>query len=94
MTRIFATAALAAAAILAAVTAGTPAEAGKRGSTWSEVNVEVPGPTKGYSGFVSFGGAKSAYCDYQRHPNRQCSIDSRGRESCRIVSWTLKQSCS
>lgn len=94
MTRMFASAALAA-AVLAAVTAGGPAEAGKRGSSnWSEVNVEVPGPTKGYSGFVSFGGAKSAYCDYQRHPNRQCSIDSRGRESCRIVSWTLKQSCS
>lgn len=94
MTRMLSTATLAAAAILAAAVAGSPAEAKKGGSTWSEVSVELPGPTKGYSGFYSFGGAKSAYCDYQRHPNRQCTVDSRGRETCRIVSWTLKQSCS
>jgi hypothetical protein len=83
---------LAGAGVLAAP--GLPAEARSRGDTnWSSVSIETQGPTRGYSGFLRIG-PRNYYCDYQRIPNRQCTIDGRGNERCRIVSWTLKQSCS
>lgn len=52
---------------------------------------EHAGPVRGYSGFAGFG-ARRYYCDYQRHPNRKCTVVN-GRERCRIVSWTLVQTC-
>ena len=42
----------------------------------------------GYSGHSG-----NYYCDYQRLPQRKCSIDKNGNESCRIVGWTLREMC-
>jgi hypothetical protein len=42
----------------------------------------------GYSGHSG-----NYYCDYQRLPNRKCSINANGTESCRIVGWTLREMC-
>ena len=50
------------------------------------------GPQRGYSGWTGIG-THQLYCDYQRVPNRSCTIDRSGRERCRITSWTLKQFC-
>lgn len=78
---------------LAAMTAvPTAAEAqfdwGRRERQWT---IETPGPTRGYSGFVS---PRNYYCDYVRYPNRRCTVDARGRERCRITSWRMVQRCS
>lgn len=45
-------------------------------------------PMHGYSGHSG-----NYYCDYQRLPQRKCSIDKNGNESCRIVGWTLREMC-
>ena len=44
---------------------------------------------RGYEGYV----APNYYCSYKRYPNRDCSVDRRGKERCRIVSWRLEQTC-
>ena len=31
--------------------------------------------------------------DYQRLPDRRCTVNSSGRESCKIVGWTLREMC-
>ena len=80
---------------LVPILASTSAEAqkGRRsGSTYEEVQIETPGPVKGYSG-SPVGAGVSVYCDYQRIPNRQCTIGLDGSERCKVVSWTLKQYC-
>ncbi len=59
-----------------------------RGTHVIEKHFETRGPVKGYSGF-----AGRYYCDYQRVPTRKCIITASGHESCKIVSWTLKQAC-
>ncbi len=69
------------------------AEARRGGPSVIEQSYIVPGPYKGYSGFVPSGGPRSYYCDYQRIPNRQCTVGRDGREKCKIVNWTLKQAC-
>ncbi len=74
-------------ALAALLTAGV-AEARRGYHYWSS---EHAGPVRGYSGFAGFG-ARRYYCDYQRHPNRKCTVVN-GRERCRIVSWTLVQTC-
>lgn len=45
-------------------------------------------PMHGYSGRSG-----SYYCDYQRLPNRRCTINANGTESCKIVGWTLREMC-
>jgi hypothetical protein len=45
-------------------------------------------PMHGYSGQSG-----SYYCDYQRLPNRKCFVNASGTESCKIVSWTLREMC-
>jgi hypothetical protein len=45
-------------------------------------------PMHGYSGHSG-----NYFCDYQRLPNRKCTINSNGTESCRIVGWTLREMC-
>lgn len=45
-------------------------------------------PMHGYSGQ-----AGGYYCDYQRLPNRKCVVNANGAESCKIVSWTLREMC-
>jgi hypothetical protein len=76
------------------VVASTSAEAQRRrgGSTFEEAQIETQGPVKGYSG-SPVGAGISVYCDYQRIPNRQCTIGKNGQEQCKVVSWTLKQYC-
>ncbi len=55
-----------------------------------EWRYETKKPVRGYEGFP----APGVYCSYRREPNRVCEYDKRGRERCRIKSWTLVQSCS
>lgn len=82
-------AAVAAAALFAQVAAPDVAHAGRgRGKHIIEQHYVMDGPGKGFSGF-----AAGYYCDYQRIPNRQCVVTPSGRESCKIVNWTLKQVC-
>mgnify|MGYP000861050411 CR=1 FL=1 len=81
-------AALAVAAFGAGIAASSPAEARRGYYSWTS---EHAGPVRGYSGFAGFG-ARRYYCDYQRHPNRECTV-SGGKKRCRIVSWTLRQHC-
>jgi hypothetical protein len=45
-------------------------------------------PMHGYSGHSG-----NYYCDYQRLPNRVCVPTADGRETCRIVGWTLREMC-
>ena len=78
-----ATAAIAAAALVT----GSPAEA--RGSKEFFVqDYKFDKPMHGYSGHSG-----NYYCDYQRLPDRKCTVDSSGHESCVIVGWTLRQMC-
>lgn len=44
-------------------------------------------PMHGYSGR-----AGEFYCDYVRLPERRCTLTSSG-ERCRVVGWTLRQTC-
>lgn len=46
-------------------------------------------PMRGYEGFLF----PDHYCSYKRYPRRACSTDKRGRERCRVVGWTLQQTC-
>jgi len=79
----------AAAVLLAQVAVPGVAEAKRgHGTRVIEKHFETPGPVEGYSGF-----AGSYYCDYQRIPNRKCVVTASRQESCKIVSWTLKQAC-
>ena len=57
---------------------------------YEEWRSESKRPRRGYEGFP----APGVYCSYRREPNRVCTTDKRGREKCRIKSWTLVQSCS
>lgn len=84
------TMALAAAAVLITQVPLTGLAHAKKshGTRLIEKHFETPGPLKGYSGF-----AGGYYCNYQRVPNRQCTTTASGAESCKIVSWTLKQAC-
>lgn len=44
-------------------------------------------PMHGYSGR-----AGNYYCDYVRLPERKCMV-SAGMERCKVVGWTLRQTC-
>ena len=68
---------------------GSAAEAGGRGREVFVQDYTFDKPTHGYSGHAGGG----YYCDYQRLPNRKCTVDKSGNESCRIVSWTLREMC-
>ena len=57
---------------------------------YDEQRFETKRPQRGYEGFP----APGVYCSYRREPNRVCTYDKRGRQKCRIKSWTLVQSCS
>jgi hypothetical protein len=49
---------------------------------------ETGRPVRGYEGFLF----PDYYCSYKRYPKRVCS-DWGGRGSCRVVGWTLEQTC-
>jgi len=76
-------------ALLASFATYDPAEARRsRGKDVIEKHYITDRPVRGFSGF-----AGGYYCDYRRVPNRQCTVLADGRESCRIVNWTLTQAC-
>jgi hypothetical protein len=56
---------------------------------YEEWQYETKRPQRGYEGFP----APGIYCSYRRIPNRVCTVDKRGREVCRVKSWTIQQSC-
>ena len=67
----------------------TPADANGASRGYYSQDFEFDGPKHGYEGQAPAG---AAYCSYQRIPNRQC-IWVNGKEKCKIVSWTLRQTC-
>lgn len=71
---------------LAALTGATGAEA-RGGKPHFVQDYQFSKPMHGYSGRSG-----EFYCDYVRLPNRKCVV-SGGRESCKVVSWTLRQTC-
>lgn len=80
--------AIAAAALAATFLASNSADA--RGSRQYFVqNYTLDKPLHGFSGR----GTGGYVCDYQRHPNRVCTMDRLGREKCVIKNWTLRQHC-
>jgi hypothetical protein len=66
---------------------GSPAEA-RGGKDVYVQTYQFSKPMHGYSGHSG-----NYYCDYQRIPNRKCSVDGSGHERCKIVSWTLREMC-
>lgn len=64
------------------------AEAGGRGKEVFVQEYKFDKPMHGYSGHSG-----SYYCDYQRVPERKCSVDRSGNEHCSIVGWKLRQMC-
>lgn len=49
---------------------------------------ETGRPVRGYEGFLF----PDYYCSYKRYSKRVCS-NRGGRETCRVVGWTLEQTC-
>jgi hypothetical protein len=88
MTSIRNTFVIAAALTTAALFSGSAAYAGGGGKEVFIQDYTFDKPMHGYSG--QSGGY---YCDYQRLPNRKCVVNANGTESCKIVSWTLRQMC-
>jgi hypothetical protein len=68
----------------------TTGDAEARGRKFEQWTYESDRPLKGYEGFLYPG----YYCSYRRFPVRTCVYDKRGRESCKITSWRMEQSCS
>ena len=71
---------------------GAQAGADRPAST-TNGNDKHRGPEHGYSGWVPGAGRRGLYCDYQRIPNRECTVSASGNRRCRATSWTLKQYC-
>ncbi len=86
--KTFALAAAVAAVSASALLAGSPAEAGGRGKEIFVQDYNFDRPMHGYSGHSG-----AYFCDYQRLPQRKCSINKNGTESCQIVGWTLREMC-
>ncbi len=73
----------------AALIPGSAALAGGKGKDVFVQDYTFAKPMHGFSGHAAGG----YYCDYQRLPNRKCSVDKGGNERCVIVSWTLREMC-
>lgn len=90
MTRIFNTALLAGALVaLSAATLATPADARGGARTWISQDYQFDKPMHGFQGRAAGG----YYCSYQRLPNRVCTYDGKGGETCKVKGWTLRQFC-
>jgi hypothetical protein len=76
------------AAALTTILAATSAHAGGGAKEVFVQDYQFAKPMHGYSGHSG-----NYYCDYQRLPNRKCTITANGTESCRIVGWTLREMC-
>ena len=59
--------------------------AGGRGKDFYVEEYQFKKPMNGYTGRQG-----NYWCDYVKVPNRKC--DSKGN-NCKIVSWTLRQTC-
>ena len=81
--------AIAALAFVVPLFAAGAAEARRGVKPYYWETYETRGPVRGYEGYV----APNYYCSYKRYPNRDCSVDARGRERCRVVGWRLEQTC-
>ena len=81
------------AALVLGVTASTmlvsdEAEARRGGKGYFVQQYDVDRPLHGYEGHVRPG----YYCSYKRFPKRVCKWNG-VKENCKIVGWTLEQSC-
>lgn len=70
------------------VTDEAEAKRGGRGHYVQQYDVDRP--LHGYEGHTFRG----YYCSYKRLPKRVCTPTGYGSEKCKIVGWTLEQSCS
>ena len=86
MTRSILNTALALAAVLVPLSMTASAEAGGRGKDYFVQDYQFKQPMNGFSGHQG-----NYYCDFMKLPNRKC--DANGN-NCKIVSWTLRQTCS
>ena len=92
MTKIFSTALIAGALIAigaASLATPTPAEARGGGRQFISQDYQFDKPMHGFQGRAAGG----YYCSYQRLPNRVCTFDAAGNESCKVKGWTLRQYC-
>ncbi len=80
------TAGLTLAAVAATVSLVGAAEAGGRGKDMFVEDYNFKKPMNGFTGHQG-----NYWCDYVKLPNRKC--DANGN-NCKIVSWTLRQTCS
>ncbi len=89
-TKIAKTVALAAAttALIAGTMMATSKAEARGGREYFVQTYTMDKPMHGFSGRQG-----NYMCDYQRLPNRVCKPDGRGGETCKIVSWTLRQHC-
>lgn len=78
---------LAAAAALPLLAGASAAEA-RGGKPHYVQDYQFKKPMHGYSGR-----AGEFYCDYVRLPERRCAVTASGTERCRVVGWTLRQTC-
>jgi hypothetical protein len=79
------TLAIAAFAATISIAGAGAAQAGGRGKDMYVQDYNFKKPMNGYSGHQG-----NYWCDYVKLPNRQC--DANGN-NCKIVSWTLRQTC-
>lgn len=64
------------------------AEAKRGGRETYVQQYDVDRPLHGYEGYA----ARGYYCSYKRLPKRTCNWNGE-RETCKVVGWTLEQSC-
>lgn len=85
--KIALTLAVTAAAATTAMIGATGAEA-RGGKEHFVQDYQFAKPMHGYSGR-----AGNYYCDYVRLPDRRCTVTAGGQERCKVVGWTLRQTC-
>ncbi|MGD9669694.1 MAG: hypothetical protein AB7U75_11630 [Hyphomicrobiaceae bacterium] len=64
------------------------AEAGRGGRQYFVQQYDLDRPLHGYEGRAWPG----YYCSYKRFPKRECKWNGE-TEKCKVVGWTLEQSC-
>jgi hypothetical protein len=78
-------------ALLASGVAGmlsTSAAEARGGKEFFSQDYQFDQPMHGFQGQQG-----NYYCSYQRLPNRVCSYDANGNETCKVQGWTLRQYC-
>jgi hypothetical protein len=72
---------------LAGMLSTTAAEA-RGGKEFFSQDYQFDQPMHGFQGQQG-----NYYCSYQRLPNRVCTYDASGNETCKVKGWTLRQYC-